>query len=67
MYRMKLDLSIWDILGAVDDTKKKEKNTHNITNTILLNTQYKYKVSMLKKDPTKNENGKKTKIHKKET
>lgn len=38
---MKLDLSIWDILGAVDDTKKKkkrEKNTYNITNTILLNT-----------------------------
>lgn len=44
MYRMKLDLSIWDILGAVDDTKKKEKthttlqiqfySTHN-TNTEL--------------------------------
>lgn len=67
MYRMKLDLSIWDILGAVDDTKKKEKthttlqiqsySTHN-TNTEL---------ACWKKTPQKMKMEKKTKIHKKET
>lgn len=63
MYRMKLDLSIWDILGAVDDTKKKKKEekTHTTLQIQSYSTQYKHKVSMLKKDPTKNENEKKNK------